>query len=191
MRDFFKYLFWGCLGLVLSLSLPQFPVDWAAIVLTQAFLNGEKKISAWLLIPALAFIYSAFSLAAPWTLILPSAVGALLWFALRRNFSFPPFFSRLCLLLAMGISPILFWALAAGLRGHGWYLGWEEGLSLAATLAFGLALLPALGEILAGLRRRFLFFSGAARRVDLTRADWIRGRGARILRKPFGLEKGL
>ena len=191
MRDFFKYLFWGCAGLVVSLALPQLPVDWAAVVLSQAFLNSEKKISVWILIPVLALFYCAFSLAAPWALILPTAVGALVWFALCRNFSFPPFFSRLCLLLALWISPVLFWTLASGLRGGGWYLGWEEGLGLAATLAFSLVLLPALGEILTRLRRRFLFFSGAARRVDLSRADWIRERGARILRKPFGLEKGL
>ncbi|MCC7345484.1 MAG: hypothetical protein IT573_11135 [Deltaproteobacteria bacterium] len=190
MRDFCKYLAWGILALGLSLAWPQARVDALAIVLVQAFLGSRRKSQAWILLFVLACLASAFSLASPASLALPWAAAVLVFFALRKNFSFSPGLGRFVLLLGLWLAPFLFWSARTALAG-GWYPEWGDALGLAATLAVGMAVPPWLSSLGARLWGRLRRFGGAAGRVDLSRADWLSGRGARILRKPFGLEKGL
>ncbi|MDL1873520.1 hypothetical protein FBR05_15170 [Deltaproteobacteria bacterium PRO3] len=191
MRDFCKYLAWGILALGLSLAWPQARVDALAIVLAQAFLGSERKAQAWLLLVVLACLTSAFSLASPATVAIPWALAALVFFALRRNFSFSPGLARFVLLFGLWLAPFLFWSARTALAGGGWYPEWGDALGLAATLAVGMIAPPLLSAAWARLWRRLRRLGGATGRVDLSRADWLSGRGARILRKPFGLEKGL
>lgn len=191
MRDFFKYLAWGVAAMSLSLAWPQARVDALAIVLAQAFLGSERKAQAWLLLVVLSCLTSAFSLASPPSLGLPWAFAALVFFALRRNFSFPPGVGRFVLLLGLWLAPFLYWSARTALVGGGWYPEWGDLFGLAATLGVGMIAPPLLFAAWTGLWGRLRRLGGATGRVDLSRADWISGRGARILRKPFGLEKGL
>lgn len=191
MRDFFKYLAWGILALGLSLAWPQARVEALAIVLAQAFLGSARRTQAWILLVVLACLTSAFSLASPASLALPWALAVSTFLALRKNFSFSPGVGRFVLLLGLWLAPFLFWSARTALVGGAWYPEWGDALGLAATLAIGMIAPPwfsALGARLWGRLRRL---GGSTGRVDLSRADWLSGRGARILRKPFGLEKGL
>lgn len=191
MRAFFKYFAWGLIGLLLSFSFPALRVDALAIVLSYAFLGMEQKSGAWLLLLVLACAYSAFSLASPLAIATPLAVAALFFLALRRNLSFSTAGSRLLLLLAFWGFSFLFWSFRAVWFGGSIVLEGRDLLSLFSTLAVGLGLAPLLR--LLSLRFAFLWrkLGGSARRVDLSRADWISARNGRMLRKPFGLEKGL
>lgn len=191
MRDFLKYLAWGCAALLLSLSFPQWRVDWMAIVLAQAFLRSERQVSAWLLLLALGLAYSSFSLASPAAIVLPLTLSPLVYLALRRNFSLTQPASRFLLLAGFWIGPFLHWSLRSALAGAGWYPTWDDAFSLLATLLLGMSLPTLLASAWARLWARFRSLGGPSGRVDLSRADWISARGARVLRKPFGLEKGL
>lgn len=191
MRDFLKYLAWGSVALLLSLSFPQWRVDWLAIVLAQAFIRSQRQASAWLLLLALGLAYSAFSLASPAAIVLPLTLSPLVYLALRRNFSLTPSLGRFFLLVGFWTGPFLFWSLRSAWMGAGWYPGWGDALGFALTLGLGMSLPTFLARLWARAWGRFRLLGGSARGVDLSRADWLSGRGARILRKPFGLEKGL
>ncbi|MCC6273372.1 MAG: hypothetical protein IT572_07885 [Deltaproteobacteria bacterium] len=175
----------------LSLAWPQARVDVLAIVLAQAFLGSGRKAQAWFLLVVLACLTSAFSLASPVGLALPWALAVAVFLALRKNFSFPPQISRFVLLLGLWLAPFLFWSARTALVGGGWYPEWGDAVGLAATLAVGMIAPPWLSAVGARLWGRLRRLGGATGRIDLSRADWLSGRGARVLRKPFGLEKGL
>ena len=191
MRGFFKYFAWGLLGLLVSFSFPALRVDALAIVLSYAFLGMERKSAAWLLLLALACVYSAFSLASPLAIAMPLAAAALFFLALRRNLSFSPAGSRLLLLIAFWGSSYLFWSWRALWFGGSVMPDRGDVLSLLSTLAIGLGLAPLSRLISFRFGSLWRKLGGSARRVDLSRADWISARNGRMLRKPFGLEKGL
>ena len=183
MKDFFKYLAWGLLGLSLSLALPQVPVSWAAIVLAQAYLQGLRRWGPWLLLLALAGAYSAFSLNSAFSFAAPWALAWLLCLSLRKPFQWEGPEERALVLALLSVLPILSGGVMAWGWSGIWLLDWKDWLGAAATFV--------VGFFGASILRRLADFLPRRRRVDLSRADWISVRASRLSRKPFGLEKGL
>jgi len=191
MKDFFKYLGLGLAGLSLTLALPQVPVDWAALVLTQAYLSGVRRFSPWAVLLTLAFAYSAFSLSSALVFACPWLLAWLLCLGLRKSFRWEGAEERTLLLALLSVLPLLGAGLLAwGTSGH-WVLAWRDWLAAAATFSAGFFGLPVLSYFGNLLRRKLSGFLPRRPRVDLSRADWISARGGRLSRKPFGLEKGL
>ncbi|MFO1464527.1 MAG: hypothetical protein U1F66_12205 [bacterium] len=191
MKGFVKYLALGVLGLVLNLALPNLPLDWLAIVWTQAYLTSTRKSVAWLLLACLAYLYSAFSLSPPWQLALPLLGSALAYSVIQRNLSLDLAFRRFLLLAGTQAARLLLWAGLGAVQGHGFILSFNDGIWAVATLLAGLWAWPAVEQACARLLRRFASMGRSARGVDLSRADWLGERAGRLVRKPFGLEKGL
>ncbi|MCE9624704.1 MAG: hypothetical protein K8R69_04490, partial [Deltaproteobacteria bacterium] len=191
VKDLLKYTILGAMGLALSLCFPQIRIDWMAIVLAQAFVNSKNRFSPWFCLAVLAWLYSSFSFASSWQLVLPVALAAAVFFAFRKNFSMGPAARRGWLLGMFLASQSVFWSLNFALRGQGWFLTWGDGFWAAATLAAGLFLLPAFSRLLRKLLLRFAAFGRSAGSMDLRRAEWLSAKVPRLSRKPFGLEKGI
>ena len=191
MKDFFKYLALGLLGLSLSLALPQIPVSWAAIVLTQAYLSGVRRAAPWLVLALLATAYSAFSLSSILVFAGPWALAWLICLGLRRSFHWEGPEERALVLALLSALPIAVGGLLAWGHGGIWLLDWRDWLGGLATFGAGFFGAPLLSLAAASLLRRLSFLMPRRARVDLSRADWLSNRGSRLSRKPFGLEKGL
>ncbi|HEX5033396.1 MAG TPA: hypothetical protein VFW62_02850 [bacterium] len=191
MRDFLKYLVLGLLGLSLSLALPQIPVNWAALVLTQAYLAGIRRISPWAVLLLLALAYSAFSLSSPLVFAVPWALAWSIGLGLRRSFQWEGPEERALVLALLSVLPITVGAwFALGPRGL-WLLDWRDWLAGLATFGVGFFAMPLLSLLGSRLWRRLSAFLPRRGQVDLSRADWLSARGSRLSRKPFGLEKGI
>ncbi|HKY61879.1 MAG TPA: hypothetical protein VJR29_00530 [bacterium] len=191
MRDFFKYLVLGLLGLSLSLALPQIPVNWAALVLTQTYLAGVRRFSPWMVLLLLAWAYSAFSLSSALVFAVPWALAWLIGLGLRRSFHWEGPEERALVLALLSVLPITAGAwLALGPRGP-WLLDWRDWFAGLTTFGVGFFGAPLLSLLGLRLRRRLSAFLPRRSQVDLSRADWLSGRDSRLSRKPFGLEKGI
>jgi hypothetical protein len=191
MKDFLKYLALGLVGLSLSLALPQIPVSWAAIVLTQAYLSGLRRAGPWLVLVLLASAYSAFSLSSVFYFAGPWALAWLICLGLRRSFRWEGPEERALVLALLSALPIAVGGLLAWSHGGIWLLDWRDWLGGLATFGVGFFGAPLLSLAAASLLRRLSFLLPRRTQVDLSRADWLSDRGSRLSRKPFGLEKGL
>lgn len=191
MRDFLKYLTLGLLGLSLSLALPAIPVNWAALVLAQAYLAGVRRLSPWAVLLLLAMAYSAFSLSSALTYALPWALAWLICLGLRKSFHWEGIEERVLVLALLSFLPVAVGAwLSLGSQGL-WLLDWRDWLGGLATFGTGFFAAPILSKAAARLWRGLSVFLPRRAQVDLSRADWLSARGSRLSRKPFGLEKGI
>lgn len=191
MKDFFKYLALGLLGLSLAVAWPQVPVNWAAIVLTQAYISGVRRLAPWAVLGFLAFAYSAFSLSSPFSFAWPWALAWLLCIGLRRSLRWEGPEERALLLILLSSFPLLGGALLSWGHGGGWILEWRDWLAAAATFGVGFFGAPVSSFFFRSIFGKLSNFLPRRGGVDLSRADWLSTRGSRFGRKPFGLEKGL
>lgn len=191
MKDFLKYTALGLLGLSLGIAWPQVPVNWAAIVLTQAYLSGTRRWAPWSVLFLLAFAYSAFSLSGPLAFAWPWVLAWLICLGLRRSFRWEGTEERALLLALLSSLPLLGGAIVAWGRGGGWVLDWRDWLGAVATFGVGFFGAPLLSFFFGALLRKLAFFRRRRGGIDLSRANWLSARGSRLGRKPFGLEKGL
>lgn len=181
MRIFFKYSALGILGLALQISFPQFKVNWLVLWVAAAFL--ERGLGFALVVSALlSLLNSAASVAHPLVFFLPMAVGVLS-FAL---------FSRWISLSAAGrqFFLILYLWLAAWLLAQGWTSPWNSLWGLA-TAGFGTWVLPVLLILPVALINASPFGGRRTGELDYFRVRRRSFSGAKSLRKPFGLQKGI
>jgi hypothetical protein len=178
MKLFFKYFLLGWLGLILSLSFPQFRISWLAVLLAWGYVKHGKRLAVPLAI-LFTLLYSYFSVANFLMLLLPLLLSLLFLEGIKKHFSFPP-------PIRLGTTLLLFWGSLWGFRLPDGFeaLGWG-----AATLLAGLFIPRLLLQISSMLPKKFPHQRSGTEINESAYGLGKLGRGP--ARRPFGFEREL